>query len=174
MTGRRRVRDEHGFVLPTRLMVFSISAVAIAGLAFVATQGDDKPDTASPAASSSKTSQKPAAKPTKKADPVPPATSTPKPPPVVDRAKVFVVVFNNSNIKGLAGRIATRAQGAGWNVVGSDNWYGTIDTSTVYYGPKLKAAADLLAKDLGVTRVKPAIDPMRADRLTVILTQTFH
>jgi hypothetical protein len=84
------------------------------------------------------------------------------------------VVFNNSNIKGLAGKTATRAQRAGWNVVATDNWYGTVDTSTVYFPPRLKAAGTLLAKDLGITRVKPAIEPMRPDRLTVILTADFH
>lgn len=167
----RRVRDEHGFVLPTRLMVFSISAVAIAGLAFVATQGDDQPDAASPVASQQ--APKPTAKPSKQAEPSARPTKAVTPAPAVNRGKVYVVVFNNSNVKGLAGRTATRAQGAGWNVVGSDNWYGTIDTSTVYYGPRLKAAAELLARDLGITRVKPAIDPMRADRLTVILTSTY-
>jgi LytR cell envelope-related transcriptional attenuator len=66
--------------------------------------------------------------------------------------------------------VAGRAQAIGWNVVGSDNWYGTIDTSTVYYPAKLKAAAQLLGKDLGIDRLKAAIDPMRGDRLTVILT----
>jgi len=175
MSARRRIRDERGVVLPTRLMVFSISAVALAGLVFVATQGDDSPDEATPAASAQSTSKPPAR---------PPSTDVPKITPTADptttapaapvrRGKVNVVVFNNSNIKGLAGRTATRAQGAGWNVIGSDNWYGTVDASTVYYGPTMKAAAELLARDLGITRVKPSIAPMRPDRLTVILTADF-
>ena len=79
-------------------------------------------------------------------------------------------MFNNSGITGLASRTSGRAQGAGWNVVGSDNWYGTIPASTVYYPPRLKAAAHLLALDLGLHRVMPAVSPMRLDRLTVILT----
>ena len=164
----RHHRDEQGVVLPTRLMVLSISAVALAGLAFVVTQPGDRPDTASPAAVSRP-------KPTPSATPttVPPATAAPKPKPQVRRAKYLVVVFNNSNVKGLAGSTATRAQGKGWNVVATDNWYGTVDASTVYYGPKLKAAAELLADDLGITRVKASIAPMRPDRLTVILTADF-
>jgi hypothetical protein len=84
-----------------------------------------------------------------------------------------VEVFNNSGISGLAGSTAARAQGAGWQVVGSDNWYGTIDASTVYYPPGMLAAAKLLGKDLGIARVKPAIPPMRGDRLTVILTADY-
>jgi hypothetical protein len=165
-----RDRDQRGLVLPTRLMVFSVSVVALAGLAFVATQPDDGPDTANPAAVSQP-----------KATPKAPATSTPTPViptrapgPAVKRGKVYVTVFNNSNVKGLAGQTATRAQHVGWNVVGTDNWYGTVDASTVYFPARLKAAGALLAKDLGIDRVKPAIAPMRSDRLTVILTADYQ
>jgi hypothetical protein len=58
----------------------------------------------------------------------------------------------------------------GWNVVGSDNWYGTIPATTVYFPPRLAAEAKQLALDLGISRRQPAVDPMRMDRLTVILT----
>jgi hypothetical protein len=167
----RRNRDERGLVLPTRLMVLSISAVALAGLAFVATQPGDHADTAAPAAVS-----RPTPTPTAPPSTVPPApqAKAPEPRPKVRRAKYLVVVFNNSNVKGLAGQTATRAQRKGWNVVGTDNWYGTVDASTVYYPARLKAAATLLAKDLGIARVKPSIAPMRPDRLTVILTADHH
>ena len=96
-----------------------------------------------------------------------------KPAPVVRRGTVYVEVYNNSGIKGLAGSTASRATDAGWQVVGSDNWYGTVPASTIYYPAKLEAAAKLLGKDLGVNRLKPAIDPMRLDRLTVILTADY-
>ena len=55
-------------------------------------------------------------------------------------------------------------------MVGSDNWYGTIPASTVYYPKRLAKAGKLLALDLGIQRTAPAVDPMRLDRLTVILT----
>lgn len=174
MSQRRRLRDEHGVVLPTRLMVFSISAVALAGLLFVATHDGDNDDVASPTAGRpTNSATAPANGDGTEAPEVvvtPTVTATAKP---VRRGQTYVVVFNNSNIKGLAGKTATRAQGAGWNVVGSDNWYGTIDASTIYFGPQLKAAARLLAKDLGITSIKPAVAPMRADRLTVILTADY-
>jgi hypothetical protein len=93
--------------------------------------------------------------------------------PVVRRGSTFVEVFNNSGISGLAGSTAARASGAGWQVVGSDNWYGTIPASTVYYPARLKAQALLLGKDLGIARIKPTIAPMRGDRLTVILTRDY-
>ena len=172
MSGRRvrRDRDERGLVLPTRLMVFSISVVALAGLAFIAGLSGGDPDTVDPASVS-----QPKPTPTAAATtiPVTPTTTAPAQPDV-RRGKVYVTVFNNSNVKGLAGKTATRAQHAGWNVVGTDNWYGTVDASTVYYAPRLKAAGALLAQDLGITRVKPAIAPMRFDRLTVILTGDYH
>ncbi|MCW2784373.1 MAG: hypothetical protein JWP74_890 [Marmoricola sp.] len=161
-------------VLPTRLMVLSISAVALAGLVFVATQGNGS-DTAAPAAHSTPVASTPKAGTTPSSDPtttiVPP---TPKPLPVIRRAKTNVVVFNNSNVKGLAGKTATRAQSDGWNVVATDNWYGAIDASTVYFPPKMKPAATLLAHDLGIAHVKPAFAPMQLDRLTVILTADYH
>ncbi len=181
----RRTRGEHGFVLPTRLMVFSISAVALGGLVFIATQNDE-PDVAATNVGVTSTPT-PGAKASETPTPTPPATTTPAPqvqvtpsvtpkpkPKPVNKAQTYVVVFNNSNVKGLAGKTASRAQGSGWNVVGSDNWYGTVDTSTVYYGDQMKRAALLLAKDLGITSVKPAVKPMRADRLTVILTGDYQ
>lgn len=166
----RTSRDERGVVLPARLMVLSISMVALGGLAFVATQPDEAPDAAAPAAAATPTPS-PAAEPTTI---TPSPTTTPRSKPAVRRGKVFVAIFNNSNVQGLAGKTGTRAERAGWRVVGTDNWYGTVDASTVYYGPRLKAAAELLAEDLEIARVKPAIDPMRADRLTVILTGDYR
>jgi hypothetical protein len=153
-------RTEAGVVLPTRLMVASISVIAVGGLVFAATQPEDvTPAKATPVVA------KPTPKPT-----LPAPRLKPKPRPQVNRADTYVEVYNNSNVAGLAGRIATQAQSLGWNVVGSDNWYGTITTSTVYYPAKLERAARLLAKDLGVARLRPAIDPMRLDRLTVLFT----
>jgi hypothetical protein len=93
--------------------------------------------------------------------------------PAVRRGGTYVEVYNNSGISGLAGTTAARAQGAGWEVVGSDNWYGTIPASTVYYPVRLHAQARLLGKDLGIDRLKPSIAPMRGDRLTVILTRDY-
>ena len=90
--------------------------------------------------------------------------------PSVKRGEVYVEVYNNSGITGLAGTVAANASSFGWQVVGSDNWYGTIPASTVYFPSRLEDAAKMPALDLGVDRVAPAVDPMRADRLTVVLT----
>jgi hypothetical protein len=93
--------------------------------------------------------------------------------PEVRREEVYIDVYNNSNVTGLAGRTSERISGAGWQVVGSDNWYGTIPATTVYYPERLEEAGRLLAKDLGIERVLPAVDPMNRDRLTLILTADF-
>ena len=136
-----RVRDQRGVVLPSPLVMLSVIAVAMAAIAFVAT-----------------------AEPTKEPKP------TKAPEPAVERGKVYVEVYNNSAVTGLAGRVAQKAGNVGWQVVGADNWYGTIPTSTVYYPKKLERAAKLLALDLGIERTAPAVEPMRMDRLTLILT----
>ena len=160
---RRGARDERGVVFPSPVVILSVVAVAMAGIAFLATRDsapDEKPisTVSQPEATASPT-----------ADPSPSKPAKPKK-PKVDRSKVYVVVFNNSNVSGLAGRVAAQATQIGWQVVGSDNWYGTIPASTVYYPPRLEREGRLLALDLGIQRTAPAVDPMRLDRLTVILT----
>ena len=126
--------------------------------------GDTEPSDTEPGDTEpSDTEQTPSSTPT--------AEETEKPPPPpIKRAETSVMVYNNSGITGLAGEVAGLATDAGWSVVGADNWYGTIPANTVYYPKPLKAAAELLALDLGIQRTAPAVDPMQLDRLTVILT----
>ena len=154
------MRRGQPLVLPSPVVMLSIVAVLMAGIAFVATRN------APPAEKEITTiSQEPTATPS------PDQKPTRKPPtkPDVDRGKVPVEVYNNSGITGLAGKVASQASRIGWQVVGSDNWYGTVDATTVYYPKRLKAEARQLALDLGIKRTSPAIEPMRLDRLTVIL-----
>jgi hypothetical protein len=159
----RRPRDERGVVFPSPVVILSVIAVAMAGIAFVATRDS------APQEKQISTISQPEATATPTTDPPPSEPAEPKK-PKVDRSKFYVVVFNNSNVTGLAGNVAARASQIGWQVVGSDNWYGTIPASTVYYPQRLEKAGKLLALDLGIQRTAPAVDPMRLDRLTVILT----
>ena len=163
-----RRRDQRGVVFPSPVMILSIVAVAMAGVAWVATRHTAPTERLVEPTSQQSPSAHHSTYHAPKVHHAKPAK------PTVDRGKVVVEVFNNSSVTGLAGTVAARTAHAGWQVVGSDNWYGTVDTSTVYYGDKMKAAAQLLAKDLGITSVKPAIDPMRQDRLTVILTADYQ
>jgi hypothetical protein len=147
------------------IALMSAAAVALAGIAFLVTDGaPPEPAEVSLAAAPAPTEPTvtiPATKPTK-----------PKR-PAVQRSEVYVDVYNNSNITGLAGQTADRIGGAGWQVVGSDNWYGTIPSTTIYFPPRLQEAAKMLSRDLGINRVLPAVAPMNMDRLTVILTADF-
>jgi hypothetical protein len=165
----KHVGDQRGFALATPVALVSAGAVVLAGIAFTLT-GKEEPERPAAAPLVQPGPSEPA--PSKTApEPVIKKEPKPKPPkPEIRRGDTYVEVYNNSGISGLAGRTAKRARGAGWQVVGSDNWYGTIPASTVYYPPRLDAEAKLLAKDLGIRRLKPAIAPMRMDRLTVILT----
>jgi hypothetical protein len=158
----RRLRDERGVVFPSPVVILSVIAVAMAGVAFVVTR--DSAPTDRQITTVSEPSATAPATPTAEPEPTKPAK------PEVDRSKVYVVVFNNSNVAGLAGKVAAKASQIGWQVVGSDNWYGTIPASTVYYPKRLAREGKLLALDLGIQRTAPAVDPMRLDRLTVILT----
>ena len=159
---RSNARNERGVAHPSPLVMLSVIAVAMAGIAFVVTK--DQPETErqiTPASASQ-------ASPTETATPTP--TPTKKPKPTIDRAKVYVEVYNNTGIQGLAGRVSDRATDVGWQVVGSDNWVGTIPANTVYFPPRLKAAGRQLALDLGIRRVQPAVGAMKLDRLTIVLT----
>ncbi|QNN53828.1 LytR C-terminal domain-containing protein [Nocardioides mesophilus] len=172
----RRVLDQRGMALTSPVALLSAGAVVVAGVAFLTT-GSDQPEpqqSAAPVASSAQPSVTPVSK---APEPVirEKREKKPKPPksPPVKRGETYVEVYNNSGISGLAGSTAARAQGAGWQVVGSDNWYGTIPASTVYYPARLSAEAKLLGRDLGITRLMPAQGEMRLDRLTVILTSDY-
>lgn len=167
-TRGRRSRGEHsrgerGALFPSPVVILSIVAVAMAAVAFVATRGGEPTEREVTTAA---------------ADPTPGTPRLPKTEPrrierkkpVVERGQVYVEVYNNSGITGLAAKVSARASEAGWQVVGTDNWYGTIPANTVYYPPRLQPAAKQLALDLGIRRSARAVDPMRLDRLTLILT----
>ena len=165
-----RLRDERGVVFPSPVVMLSVVAVAMAGVAYVATQSEAPVEREVTTVAQPEQEQPSEAPPPRQKLPKGKAPAIKKAEPVVERGKVYVEVYNNSGITGLAGRTAAQASGAGWQVVGSDNWYGTIPASTVYYPQRLREAAKMLALDLGIGRVVPAIEPMDLDRLTVILT----
>jgi hypothetical protein len=165
----RRAADQRGVALSSPVALLSAAAVVIAGAAFFATNGEQPTvDVAKPVTAT------PTAPPPSKTAVVPVIKEKKHQKPPVRRAGTYVEVYNNSGISGLAGSTAERASGAGWKVVGSDNWYGTIPASTVYYPARLEPEAKLLGRDLGIRRLRPSISPMRLDRLTVILTADYR
>ncbi len=165
MTESPRARTEGGVLFPSPVVMLSIIAIAMAGFAYFATRDaapmERKVTTAAATPTeTTETAETAAVAPTKK----------PKPQPVVKRGEVYVEVFNNSGIKGLAAITAAKATQVGWQVVGEDNWYGAIPASTVYHPARLQAAAKQLALDLGIGRTALAVEPMKMDRLTIVLT----
>ena len=141
--------------------MLSVIAVAMAGIAFVATRGGEP------------TEREVTTVARHHAEPVAVGVVLPKDPPqppAVQRGKVLRRGLQQlrDHRPGRHG-VWRRATGMGWKVVGADNWYGTIPATTVYY-PAKPPAAKQLALDLGIKRTAPAVDPMRLDRLTVILT----
>lgn len=170
-TPLRRSRDQRGAVLPSPVVLLSILAVAVAAIAFLATRSDDAGErdiSATKAAASP--SDTASAAPTEEASKAP-APEKPKPKPV-NRGANTVVVFNNTSIKGLAGRVSQTVKDAGWKVGATDNWYGTVSATTVYYPQGKKAAGRQLALDLGIARILPADtnSDMSSTNLTLILT----
>ena len=161
----RRPRDERGVAFPSPLVMLSVLAVAMASITFVATR-----DPAPTERRVDNTAATVSAEAPPSAEPEPAPVEEPAPKPKVKRGEVYVEVFNNSGIKGLAATTAAKATTVGWSVVGEDNWYGVVPTTTVYFPPRLKAAGKQLALDLGIKRTAPAVGEMKRDRLTIILT----
>ncbi|MFC7504529.1 LytR C-terminal domain-containing protein, partial [Nocardioides sp. GCM10030258] len=164
-------RTQRGAVLPSPVVLLSILAVALAAIAFVATRGGEPAERDISATKAAATPTDTATSKDASPTPTPTVQEKPKPKPVV-RADHSIVVFNNTSIKGLAARVSEKVKDAGWTVVAADNWYGTVPATTVYYPKGKKAAAQLLALDLGVARIKPADTDadMSATNLTLILT----
>lgn len=182
--------------MPSIVAVVSVVAIVVAMVAFLAAGGDDT--AAEPQAERETTSPPASTTPTTTASPQGPQTAAQAPPrEQADRADrkqdkkpkakprqqrqqraapessapdVYVEVYNNTSISGLAAQRAAELQDAGWQVIGVDNWFGDIPASTVYYPAGFEAEADALAETLGVDRVRGAVAPMKFDRLTVILT----
>lgn len=154
-------RQPRGMVLPSPVVMLSIITIALAAVAFFATRGNapEEREVATKVAQ-----EQPTSAPTTASEP----DKKPEKKPV-KRGQVFVEVFNNTGIQGLAAGVAEQVTTIGWKVVGTDNWLGTVETTTVYYPKRLKEAGKLLALDLGIDKTALAVGAMKGDRLTLVL-----
>jgi hypothetical protein len=191
-------KDERGQVLSSLVAVLAVVAIVGGLLVLFGTRGNDSvADEGKPAATPSVTpsptptfaiSSEPTADPSSELTTAPPIAPTSAPtsapttaPTAVPTPTVAVPpserpaveIYNNTGRKGLAQSVGGRAHQAGWTVTGADNWHGKIVTSTVYYPAGMQAEAAQLAQDLGIPRIKDALDNMKKDRLTVILTSEY-
>lgn len=100
---------------------------------------------------------------------VPPASASPVAPIVP------VSVLNNSRIRGLADRGATRYRQAGWPVARTGNYSGgTIATTSVYYPSGGQASAERFARQFGINRIVPRFPGLPTTGMTVILTRDYR
>lgn len=159
--------------LPSSVTLGSLALVVAAGVGFVAVTSSASEDTAPIAAARPTGTTPTTGKPTVVTEKPPQQKTRQHKPPMKPASvvpPVLVEVYNNSGVSGLAADKAAGLQDAGWNVAGTDNWYGNIVANTVYYPESLRPKAVQLAKELAIARLRPAISPMQFDRLTVIFT----
>jgi pyruvate/2-oxoglutarate dehydrogenase complex dihydrolipoamide acyltransferase (E2) component len=192
-----RTKDDRGQVLSSLVAVLAVVAIVGGLLVLFGTRGSSSAADAGPAASTPKPSSPavttpapttpssepsivptsaptsaPSSEPTSAPTTAPTTGPTTEPSlPVTERPAVEV--YNNTPRKGLAEDVSIRARQAGWIVAGRDNWHGKIVTSTVYFPAGMEIAATQLARDIHVGRTKDALDNMKKDRLTVILTTDY-
>jgi LytR cell envelope-related transcriptional attenuator len=103
----------------------------------------------------------------KPAEPADPQTSAAVP-------NIGVVVMNQSERRGLAAKVASDLEAAGWRVADTGNWLGAVPETTVYYPSGLAAVAKKLAAALdGVDRIRLRQANMAQDKLTVILHSSY-
>lgn len=167
----RRTPSRNLFVPSSWFVVFTIVVclAAVAGLGWLLVKGDsskDKDTATPPSASATTAAPEPTA--TEPTETEPTATPTETEPTVARDTEVSVL--NNTGTSGVAGAFATKVKDAGWTVGGVGNWRGSVGQNTVYYPEGLQDQAEQLAKDVGIERVMPRVDPMRTDRLTIILS----
>lgn len=81
-----------------------------------------------------------------------PATTAPAPP---SRSEIVLVVLNGTDIAGLAGETASRAETLGYPDVIAGNAPTSTEPSTVYHVTGQEAAAQRVARDMEVDRILP-------------------
>ena len=173
----RKTPSRNVYVPSSWLVVLTavVCVLALAGIGWLIVDGNGGDGGKHPSAAPTHTATTPTATPTPTETTTTPApaptktTKAPKPAPTVSRTGIAVSVLNNSGVPGAAGAFSTKVKNAGWTVGGVGNWRGSVPGNTVYYPPGHEAEATQLGKDVGITRILPRVDPMRTDRLTIIL-----
>jgi cytoskeletal protein RodZ len=184
VSDHRRTVTRRAFVLPAWALV-STGVVVLAAAAWLVVLLVAGPDDAGPVAAPSPSatttaptptaSEDPSPEPTEEAtpDPEPSEEATPEPSadatPAPDRGAIAVSVLNASRTPGLARSVGQRVTAEGWTVGAVGNWRGYSAANTVHYPAGREAEARLLADDLGIQAVQPALNGMSGQRLTIVL-----
>jgi hypothetical protein len=164
--GRRRRRRTRVALVAGTLgaAVVLTGAVAVASMVTEGDSADAQGKAPSPAVASASPSVSPSPSPSVSPSPSPSPSRSPKPrattrspKPVPVHPTATVVVYNNTQIRGLAARSADRVRNVGFAVRAVGNLYGEVDRTTVFYRPGSLAQANLLAERLrGLQAVRPA------------------
>jgi hypothetical protein len=80
----------------------------------------------------------------------------------INPADVEVAVLNGTSINGLAGKVASDIEASGYAVGAITNTAPGVEKTEVFYAPHEKAAAQKVARDLGVDKVAPLDKDLRA------------
>jgi hypothetical protein len=73
----------------------------------------------------------------------------------IDPADVEVAVLNGTSINGLAGKVASDIEAAGYTVGAITNAAPGVERTEVFYADHQKPAAEKVARDIGVDKVDP-------------------
>lgn len=105
------------------------------------------------------------------------STSSPSSAATGDVKSVPLIVLNNSQISGLAGRAAKRFENGGWTVSDTGNLTNNIVSTCAYYDPDSpgsKAAAEALAQQFpAIQRVKKRFPQLPNGPIVVVLTSGY-
>jgi LytR cell envelope-related transcriptional attenuator len=85
-----------------------------------------------------------------------------------------VYVLNQTTRDGLAAEVAEDIESAGWSVSKVSWWRGVVPSTTVYYPSGYEEAAQALSAAFpAIGRIRPRVEPMPDDALTVILCKEY-
>jgi LytR cell envelope-related transcriptional attenuator len=137
--------------------------------------GPDGPATTKPSATHA-TTHAPSPTPSARTSAKPSAgAGTPRPASTPGAITAPVVIYNNSRIDGLAEAARTRIEAAGYPVERVGSVFGQWPTTTVYYDPPLKAAAESMVTHVsGIRQAKPRPSYLAATgTLILVVTKDF-
>jgi pyruvate/2-oxoglutarate dehydrogenase complex dihydrolipoamide acyltransferase (E2) component len=181
----RTRRSAASALVPSLLAVLTVSALVTALLVWQGEDGDGPGAAASTTTPAPSRSASPSASGSAPASSAPassapessaasstsPAEETSAPPASTD---LEVVVLNQTGRSGLAGSVADRLRGDGFDVTGTGNFTGVVPATTVYYPDGAARDARVVARALPVDpRTRPRFGNLSTTRLTVVVTDSY-
>jgi hypothetical protein len=76
-------------------------------------------------------------------------------PAAIERSQVMVAVLNGTSVNGLAGKVGSDLEAGGYELGAVSSTTPGVEESVALYSPGRRAAAEKVARDLGIAPVKP-------------------